>query len=71
MVSGGIRETPSPRAASLVVLALVDDDRWAYGAAMPSASNRALIRARISRATRHCSSGAVLRVTRMVIASAE
>ena len=37
---------------------------------MPSASKRALIRARISRATRHCSMGAVFNVTRMVISSA-
>ena len=34
---------------------------------MPSWSKRALIRWRISRATAHCSSGAVLSVTRTVI----
>ena len=36
---------------------------------MPSWSKRALIRWRISRATPHCSSGAVLSVTRTVTPS--
>ena len=40
-----------------------------YGAAMPSWSKRALIRSRSTRATRHCSIGAVFSVTRRVIAS--
>src|SRR4051794_12868390 len=40
-----------------------------YGAWMPSWSKRSLIRARSTRATRHCSMGAVLSATRSVIAS--
>ena len=58
------------RARKMLAPPFHGDRMRAYGALMPSASNLALMRARISRATRHCSSGAVFRVTRMVIASA-
>ena len=43
--------------------------RVGRASSMPSWSKRALIRSRISRATAHCSSGAVFRVTRTVIQS--